>query len=203
MATKRRLDTSSGRPADAIFVTGRLHAESKAMAYRVGARRDRNYRVALQPARARCGRPLAQTRRKWCRSSSISDAGRVRASTVKLPMVVKSDDEWRQQLTPLAFAVTRRGADRAAVLPVPTGTSATRACTDASAATPRCSARTRSFIPTLAGRASGRRWRKRTSGNTPTTGSACPASRSRAAGAMRIWDMSSMTAPTRPAFATA
>jgi peptide-methionine (R)-S-oxide reductase len=38
----------------------------------------------------------------------FSDAG-VRQETVRMPKVVKSDDEWRRQLPPLAFAVARRG----------------------------------------------------------------------------------------------
>jgi peptide-methionine (R)-S-oxide reductase len=37
----------------------------------------------------------------------FSEAG-VRGSTVKVPKVVKTDAEWRQQLSPLAFSVTRK-----------------------------------------------------------------------------------------------
>ena len=37
----------------------------------------------------------------------FSDAG-VRQRTVRVPKVVKSDAEWRKQLSPLAFAVARR-----------------------------------------------------------------------------------------------
>ena len=38
----------------------------------------------------------------------FSDAG-ARRGVAKVPMIVKNEDDWRQQLTPLAFAVTRRG----------------------------------------------------------------------------------------------
>jgi peptide-methionine (R)-S-oxide reductase len=38
----------------------------------------------------------------------FSDAG-VRQETVRVPKIVKSDEEWRRQLSPLAFEVTRRG----------------------------------------------------------------------------------------------
>jgi peptide-methionine (R)-S-oxide reductase len=39
----------------------------------------------------------------------FSDAG-VRQRTVRVPKVVKSDEEWHKQLSPLAFQVARRGA---------------------------------------------------------------------------------------------
>ena len=38
----------------------------------------------------------------------FSDAG-VRQDSVRVPRIVKSDDEWQRQLSPLAFEVTRRG----------------------------------------------------------------------------------------------
>ena len=42
----------------------------------------------------------------------FSDAG-IRQRTVRVPKVVKSDSEWRRQLSPLAFEITRRaGTER-------------------------------------------------------------------------------------------
>ena len=42
----------------------------------------------------------------------FSDAG-IRKGTVRVPKVVKSDSEWRKQLSPLAFEITRRaGTER-------------------------------------------------------------------------------------------
>ena len=41
--------------------------------------------------------------------AQFSDAG-VRQATARVPTVVKSEREWRSQLSPLAFDVTRRGA---------------------------------------------------------------------------------------------
>jgi peptide-methionine (R)-S-oxide reductase len=38
----------------------------------------------------------------------FSDAG-VRQETVRMPKVVKSEEAWRRQLSPLAFEITRRG----------------------------------------------------------------------------------------------
>ena len=40
--------------------------------------------------------------------AQFSDAG-VRQDTARVPRIVKSDDEWQRQLSPLAFEVTRRG----------------------------------------------------------------------------------------------
>ena len=40
--------------------------------------------------------------------AQFSDAG-VRQDSVRVPRIVKSDDEWQRQLSPLAFEVTRRG----------------------------------------------------------------------------------------------
>jgi peptide-methionine (R)-S-oxide reductase len=49
---------------------------------------------------------------KFVRIVNFSDSGR-RLDTVTVPVITKSEDEWRQQLSPDAFTVTRRsGTER-------------------------------------------------------------------------------------------
>ena len=51
------------------------------------------------------GAPAGQP--KMVRIVEFSDAG-VRQDTLNVPKIVKSDDEWRKQLSPVAFEITRR-----------------------------------------------------------------------------------------------
>ena len=44
----------------------------------------------------------------------FSDAG-VRLGKIRLPKVVKSDQEWRSQLSPLSYEITRRGGTERSV----------------------------------------------------------------------------------------
>ena len=91
----------------------------------------------------------------------FSDAGE-RLKTVQVPKVIKSDAEWKKQLTPNAFDITRR-ADTNLHTRENTGTCTTRASTAAFAATTRCSAQTRSLILEPDGPVSGSRLRRKTS----------------------------------------
>jgi peptide-methionine (R)-S-oxide reductase len=60
--------------------------------------------IALLVERA----PAAHARAADVLIVQFSDAG-VRLGAVRVPKVVKSEDQWRKQLSPLAFEVTRHG----------------------------------------------------------------------------------------------
>jgi len=67
----------------------------------------RSQPAEAEPAPAKAGQP------KMVRSVEFSDAG-VREDVVTVPKIVKSEEEWRQQLSPSAFEVTRHAATETA-----------------------------------------------------------------------------------------
>ena len=77
-----------------------------------------------------------------------------RLATASLPRVIKTEDEWKKQLSPLSYDVTRR-AGYGVCLQRRLDNNIRQACTAASTATTRCSTPARSSIPARAGRASG------------------------------------------------
>ena len=62
----------------------------------------------LVEARSKTGTPP-----KTVRIVEFSDAGK-REDVVQVPKIIKSDDEWRKQLSPLSFEVTRHAATETA-----------------------------------------------------------------------------------------
>ena len=67
----------------------------------VGASVVFGFRYGIEPVEAKSSTP------KEVKIIEFSDAGQ-REDTVELPVIVKTDAEWRQQLSPAAFEVTRR-----------------------------------------------------------------------------------------------
>jgi hypothetical protein len=94
------------------------------------------------------------------------DSGQ-KVGPIRVKKVRKTDDEWRQQLTPLQFEVTRKRA-RKERLQANTSTCTTRVCIAASVATTRYLARTPSSNQGPGGRVFGPRLRKRMSGSRLT-----------------------------------
>jgi hypothetical protein len=113
----------------------------------------------------------------------FSDSGQ-RLQKVRVPKIVKSEEEWRKQLSPGEFDITRTRK-----LPALAGTRIrmTRASTAVSAAAMPCSARTPSLNRAPAGPASGNRSRRKTFGPSGTRIMAWCGTQSPAASAMRTW----------------
>ena len=131
------------------------------------------------------------------------DAAGKSLGTETVAKVVKTEEEWQAQLSPLAFEVTRQeGTEQAFTGPWLDEHDA-RASSAASAATPPSSRRTPSSTPAPAGRASGSRSRKENvardqDGATAWCGPPIPAP-----AATPISATSSTTARSRPGSATA
>ncbi len=147
----------------------------------------------IRPARAETGEVLIE---------DFTPAG-VSLGAKRVPKIVKTEAAWRAgQLSPEAFEVTRQsGTERAftGLLKQPFRA----AFIAASAAIRRCSIRELNSSPAPAGRASGSRSPKPMSRKRPTTASASRAQPYRAGAATRILAMSSTTARSRRACATA
>jgi len=112
---------------------------------------------------------------------------------VRVAKIVKSEAEWRSQLSPLAYRVAREQAPSwltAAPMTAITRTASIAAC----AAIPRCSIRQRSLSPAPDGRASGSRFHASMCSAVRTAASECSAMRFPAAAATRIWATCSTTA---------
>jgi hypothetical protein len=101
----------------------------------------------------------------------FSDDGK-RLRKVTMPKVAKSAGDWQKQLSPNTYDIARLADTEVATLAA-YGISTSAASIDASAAILRCSARTRSSSPALAGQASGRPSPKKTSWNSATPASVC------------------------------
>ena len=95
-----------------------------------------------------------------------------RLRKVTMPKVAKSAGDWQKQLSPNTYDIARLADTEVATLAA-YGISTSAASIDASAAILRCSARTRSSSPALAGQASGRPSPKKTSWNSATPASVC------------------------------
>jgi hypothetical protein len=140
------------------------------------------------------------------RSASVTienfSAAGLSLGRVEVTRVVKTDEEWRKLLSPLAYEVTRaEGTERA--FSGEYDRNHLDGCTGASAVTRHCLIRARSSTPAPAGRASGNRSRGSMWSKDRTAVSACRGSRCRAVCAMPISATCLMTDRDRRACATA
>jgi hypothetical protein len=127
---------------------------------------------------------------KTVRIVEFTDSGQ-RTETATLDRVVKTEDEWRNQLSPDSFEITRRAGTR-------------RPCTNENSTPPRkvffdAFAATRHYLtqapnsnPARVGRVSGRPLRKRMFWSPRTLASEWLGQRARAHVATRTWDTFSM-----------
>jgi len=125
-----------------------------------------------------------------------------RLGIYSLAKVRKSESEWKKQLTPLQYDVTRPGATEF-VFPGEPGNKHAPGYTAASIATTHRSIQERNSTPARAGRAFGKQSPRKMCVRKKISARACCERKSNARCATRIWVMSSQTDPSRPACATA